>query len=202
MQRVVRPLAEEPIGRHGQRHVGALDGDADIVKIELVQKPYVAQGALHQGLGGDAAVLDPELLLQGPAVDTDADGDALFPADVRHRFHLLRPADVAGVDAQGVDAPLRAFQRVLIMKVDVRDQGDGDLLPDFVHSLRGRLVGDGDADDLAARRLQGVDLGHGGRHVVGLRVAHGLDGNRGAAAHGHAAHHETLRHVSSSFSRA
>ena len=162
----------------------------------------MAHGALHQRLGGDAAVLGPQLLFQGPAVDADADGDVLLAADVRHRLHLLLPADVAGVDADGVDAPLRALQGVFVVEVDVRDQGDGDPGLDLIHRLRRRLIRNSHPDDLAARRLQCVDLGHGGRHIVGLGVAHGLDGHRSAAAHGHVPHHQTLCHVASSRIRA
>ena len=162
----------------------------------------MSHGALHQGLGGDTAVLGPQLLFQRAAVDTDADGDGLLAADVRHRLHLLLPADIAGVDADGIDPPLCAHQGVFVVKVDVRDQGDGDLLADLVHRFRCRLVRDGHPDDLAARRLQGVDLGHGSRHVVGFRIAHGLDGHWGAAAHRHLTYHETLGHACSSFKRA
>ena len=149
---------------------------------------YVAHGALHQSLGGDAAVLRPQLLFQGAAVDADADGNALLIAHVRHGFYLVLPADIARVDADGVDTPLRALQGELVVEVDVGDQGNVDLLLDLVHSLRRRLIGDGHPDDLASGGLQLLDLGHGGSHVIGLCIAHGLDRHRGAAAHGDLAH--------------
>ena len=155
----------------------------------------MAHGALHQGLGGDAAVFCPQLLFQGPAVDADADGDALLAADVRHGLDLLFPADIAGVDAQGVDPPLRTRQGEFVVEMDVGDQGNADLLLDFVHGLCRRLVRDGHPDDLASGGLQLLDLGHGSGHIVGLGIAHGLDGHRGAAAHSHPAHHQLLCHI-------
>ena len=55
----------------------------------------------------------------------------------------------------------------------------------------------GHAHDLAARLLQAQDLLDGRACVLGLCVAHRLDGDRRAAADGHAADHDLLRHASS-----
>ena len=49
-------------------------------------------------------------------------------------------------------------------------------------------IRDGQADNVRPRHLHGLDLGHRGFHVPGLGVAHGLDGDRGAAADLHPAH--------------
>ena len=133
MEGIVRPLVEKLVGCYGQGHVGALDGDADIVKVKLVQEMYVAHSTLHQGLRGDAAVLGPQALFQGAAVDTHPDGDGFPAADIRHRFYPIHAADVAGVDADGVYPPLRAHEGQFVVEVDIRHQGDGDLLFQLVH---------------------------------------------------------------------
>ena len=202
MQRVVCPLAEQPVGRHGQGHIGTLDGDADVIKIELVQKGHVAHGALHQCLCRDAAVFGPQVLFQRSAVDPNADGDGFLAADVRHRLHLLLPANVAGIDADGVDAPLCARQGILVVEVDIRDQGDRNLFLDPVHRLCRGLIRNGNADNLASGGLQRVDLLHSGADIVGLGIAHGLNRHWGTAAHGHIPHHQTLCHGASSLTRA
>ena len=195
MQRVVCPLAEQPVGRHGQGHIGTLDGDADVIKIELVQKGHVAHGALHQCLCRDAAVFGPQVLFQRSAVDPNADGDGFLAADVRHRLHLLLPANVAGIDADGVDAPLCARQGILVVEVDIRDQGDRNLFLDPVHRLCRGLIRNGNADDLASGGLQRVNLRHGSINLIRFRIAHGLDGNRSTAAHRHGPHYQLLCHL-------
>ena len=195
MEGVVRLFAEGQIGRHGQRHVGALDGNADVVKVEFVQQPGLSQGAFHQRPGGDAAVLRPELPFQGAPVDAYPDGDAPGPAGVRHGLDLFLSPDVARVDADGVDAPLGALQGEFIVEVNVGHQGDGNPLLNLVHGHRRRLVWDGHPDDLAPGGLQGLNLGHGGLHVVSFRIAHGLDGHGRAAAHRNRPHHQLFRHI-------
>ena len=72
--------------------------------------------------------------------------------------------------------------------MDVGDQGNIDLILDLVDSLRRGLIRDGHPDDLTSGSLQLLDLGHGGGHIVGLCIAHGLDGHRGAAANGDLPH--------------
>ena len=196
MQRVIRLLAQLRIGPHGQRHVGALDGNADVIKIIAVQQLYMAHSTFHQRLCRHAAVSGPQLLFQRAAVDADADGDIFQPADFRHCPDLLLPADVAGVDPQRIDPTLRAHQRQLIIEVDIRDQRNGNLLLDPVHRHGCGLIRHGHPDDFASGVRQSADLGNGCIHIVCFRIAHGLDRHRGAAAHGHPAHHQFLRHLS------
>ena len=117
------------------------------------------------------------------------------PAGLGHRLHLLLPADVAGVDADGVDALLRAAQSIAVVEMDVRHHGDVDALLDGAYRVGGRLVGNGHPDDLASGLLQLEDLGHSGLHIVGLGIAHGLNGHRGAAAHGDSAHQDLSCHA-------
>ena len=64
VQGIVRPLAEHLIGLHIHRHIRTFDGDADVVKITVVQKTHMAQGALHQRLRRDAAVFGQQVLFQ------------------------------------------------------------------------------------------------------------------------------------------
>ena len=40
-----------------------------------------------------------------------------------------------------------------------------------------------------------MDLGHSSGHIVGFRIAHGLDGHGGTAAHSHLANHQFLCHI-------
>ncbi|MPM84147.1 hypothetical protein SDC9_131218 [bioreactor metagenome] len=115
-------------------------------------------------------------------------------ADIRHRLHLFRPADVAGVDADGVDPALRARQREFVVKVNVGNERDGNLLLNFIYGRSSRPVGNGHSNQFAPGGLQRFDLRHGGGHIVGFGAAHGLDRDRRAAAHGDGAHHQLLCH--------
>ena len=194
MQRIVRLRPEHLIGRHIHRHAGAFHGDADIIEAAVVQQPDVTHGAVHQRLRRDAAVLGQQVFFQRPAVDADADGDAPLPAGVRHGPHPLLAADIAGIDADLVDAALGAQQRQLVVKMDIRHQRDVDTRLDGWDSPRRLLRGDCHTDDLAPRLLQPEDLLHRGLHILCGGIAHGLDAHRCAAAYGHAAYHDLLTH--------
>ena len=154
----------------------------------------MAQRALHERLGRHAAVLSQQILLHRPAVDADADGDPPLAARVGHRAHPLGRADVAGVDADLVHPLPRALERKLIVKMNVRDQRDVDGAFDLASFLRRRHIRHSHTDNLAPGLLQPEDLRDGRRRVLGVRVAHGLDRNRRAAAHGHLPHMDLLAH--------
>ena len=173
-------------------HAGGLEGHADIVKVVPVEQFNVAEGGFHQGLGGDAAVFGQQRLLQGPAIDANSDGKSFHFTDIGHSLHPVLPSDVARVDAHRVAPGGHALKSQLVVKVDVHHQRDMDLLPDGAHRSGRRHVGHRHPDDLTARGLQPEDLLHRGFHVVGAGIAHGLDGHRRAAAHGHLAHHDLL----------
>ena len=148
------------------------------------------------------AVLCEDTLFDRTGIDTDADRNFLFAAHGRDGFYAVIAADVAGIDADGVDAPLCARQGILVVEVDIRDQGDRNLFLDPVHRLCRGLIRNGNADDLASGGLQRVDLLHSGADIVGLGIAHGLNRHWGTAAHGHIPHHQTLCHGASSLTRA
>ena len=63
--------------------------------------------------------------------------------------HVFRLADVAGVEAQTVDAGVERLQRQRVLEVDVGDQRHGRVGHDVRQRRRRLAVGHGDADDLA-----------------------------------------------------
>ena len=103
-------------------------------------------------------------------------------------------ADVAGIDADLVDAFFGAAQGQLIVEVNISHQRNMDGLPDGTDGGSGLHIRHSHTDDLTSGRFQRMDLGHGGSHVGRIGIAHGLNGHRGAAAHGHAAHTDLLAH--------
>ena len=141
------------------------------------------------------AVLMEQCLIEASAVDADSNGDMVGFAAVHHGLDPVFPADVAGVDADFGRAPLRRRNGQAIVKVDVGHQGQrrrrGNL-----PKARGRLhVRHGQAGNLAPGGCQSADLGEGALHVGGLRIEHGLNGYRRAAAHRDAAYLDLSRHI-------
>ena len=111
----------------------------------------------------------------------------MFPgAGHGHGLHPVFPADVAGVNADLIRPGLDTLQGQTIVKVNVHHEGQVDLFLDGPHGLGRRHVRHSHPDDLAPRRRQTADLGHGRLYVAGGGVRHGLDGHRSAPAHGHA----------------
>ena len=195
MEGIVRLGGKEAVGRHHQRHRGGLHGKAGIVEAVFFQQAQVAEGGFHQGLRGGVAVFFKQDLFQGAAVDADADRNVVGLAAVHHGLDPVLSADVAGVDADGRGSVFRSGQRAAVVKVDVRNDGQRGLRCNFSERNRRLRGGDGDAGDLTAGRGEGLDLRDGALHVRGPGVAHGLDGNRRAAAHKDGADFDLSGHV-------
>src|SRR5699024_10476179 len=174
MEGVVGDRRQLAVGLHHPGHVGALDGDDDVVKVELFQQADVVEGAFHHGLGHRRAVLGQDVLFQAAAVDPDADGDAPRPAGPHHLFDPVVAADVAGVDPDLVHPDRRAGQCRTVIKMDVRYDG-------YIYRLLDRLdaggVGGGGAghtQDLAAGGRAPPGLLHIALDVLHRDVEHGL----------------------------
>ncbi|MPM32074.1 hypothetical protein SDC9_78633 [bioreactor metagenome] len=70
--------------------------------------------------------------------------------------------------------------------MDVRHQGQADLLFDGAYCFGRGQIRNGHPDNLTAGSGQTADLCHGGRYVVGTGIGHRLNGNRSAPANGNA----------------
>ena len=104
-----------------------------------------------------------------------------------HFFDIFARADVAGVEAQAVDALLDGDQRQFVIEMDVGDQRDANFFLDLAELLGRFAHRHGTADDFAAGRFQGPDLLHRGAHVAGVGLGHRLDRDRRIAADFHIA---------------
>ena len=104
VERVLEPLREEPVGPHRHGDVVRLERDLDLPVALVLQEADVALGALHHPLGGGPAVLLHDVLLERAGVHADADRDPPLAGGLDHLAHPLARADVAGVEADAVDA--------------------------------------------------------------------------------------------------
>ena len=185
MERVIRHGAELAVGLHHAGDVGVLDGDHDVVEIELFQQADVVQRALHHRFGHGRTIFSKDVLFQTSAVDADADGDVLLLAGVHHGLHPVVVADVARIDADLVHAHVGAGESRLVVEVDVCHDGDIDGVLDGLDALGIRRAGAGHPQDLTARRLAALGLCHIALDVLHRDVQHGLHGDGILAANGH-----------------
>ncbi len=191
MERVIRHLGELAVGLDHQWHARCLHRDLDQVEIDLVEVGDLLERRLDHRLGGDpVAVLAVQVGVQRPPVDPDADRHAPVLGLPGDGLDVVGVLDVAGVEAQAVDARLEGLEGPPVLVVDVGHDRHGRTGDDAGQPLgRLRLVA-GAAHDVGAGRGEGVDLLER-RLVVGrLRDRHRLDRDRGAAADGDVAHHD------------
>ena len=115
-------------------------------------------GAFHHGGRRRPSVLLQEVLLQGTRIDPDADSNVsrLGRLDDGTDSRSIR---IARIDANPVGAVAHGRKGQTVVEVNVRNEGDMDLLPDGLDGRSGSLIPDGHADDLAAGPFQAPDLG-------------------------------------------
>ena len=187
MQWVVGDGTQLAVSLHHAGHVGVLDGNDDVVEVELFQQAHMVQGALHHGFRGRGTVLGKNVLFQAAAVDADADGDVLLLAGVHHRLHPVVVADVAGVDADLVYAHVGAGQRSAVVKVDICHDGDAHRVFHGLDALGVGCAGAGHPQDLTAGGFAPLCLCHIAGNVLHRHIQHGLHRNGMVAANGHIA---------------
>ena len=197
MQRIVESLADLGVGIDDDQWVDALGADDDVVEVLGVEDVQVLlQLGDHDGQKMAVAVLGEEpaqfrgalllvLALDDRAlVNADTDGDLPRLAGLDDVTNLRAVGDVAGVEADLVDAGLDSLQCPLEMEVYIGHDGDGHTRKDFLEGGRVLAFRDGHADDLGAGGGQFVDFGHAGVDVVGIASGHGLNGDGRIAADG------------------
>ena len=187
MERVVGHSAELAVCLHHAGDVGVLDGDDDVLEVELFQQTDMVQSALHHRFRHRCAVLGEDVLFQTAAVDADADGDIFLLAGIHDRLHAVIVADVARVDADLIHAHVGAGDGSLVVEVDVRHDGDIHGVLDSLDALGVCRAGTGHAQDLTACRFAALCLRHIALDVLHRDVQHGLHGNGILAADGHIA---------------
>ena len=144
----------------------------------------MAHRRLDQRRRRGLAIFLLQVLFQGACVDADANRDAVVASGADHGADPVLAADVAGVDAQAVDAKFGDAQGDLVVEVDIRHQRHIHLALDAPKGLGGVHVRHTDAHDIGAGGLERPDLADGRGHVQGVGVGHALHRDRRIAAHG------------------
>ena len=131
--------------------------------------------------------MEMTMLFQTAAVDADADGDILLLAGIHHCLYPVVVADVARVDADLIHPHVCAGQRSLVVKVDIRHDGDVHRVFDGLDALCICRAGAGDPQNLTASGFAPLGLRHIALDVLHRHIEHGLHRNGVAAANGHIA---------------
>src|SRR5690606_20890531 len=127
---------------------------------------------------------------QGAGIHADPDGNILVTGRIHHRTDAIFPPDIAGVDAQAVDAFFRDRQRDLIVEMNISHQRDIDPLADFTKRIR-RLHGrHRHPYDIHAGIFHATDLANGCIHITGFGIGHRLDADGRIATNRDIAHHD------------
>ena len=169
------------VALHGGRHVARFEADDDLLVTESLAHLDVPQCALDHRLGARKAVLVDQVLFQAARVDPDPHRNPFVACLADDLLESLVTADIAGVDPDLVDGGLsrrrdgvETGESHAVVIVDIGDQGDLDPVADELDRLDILLLGDRDADDLAARLFQTVNLGQGCVDVERIRRRHRL----------------------------
>ena len=142
----------------------------------------MALRALDERLGAGMGVFFEQILFKTAGVDADADGYIVSAAGVGHGPDVFVRTDVAGIDADLVDAALGGLKGEAVVKMDIGDERYGDLLLDGGDGPCRLHIRQRYSHDVRAGGLHGLDLRNGRLDIPGPGIAHGLDGDRGAAA--------------------
>src|SRR6185503_10208240 len=193
VERVGHLLGQHPVRADHRRHVRGLHRDLEVAEIQALQDLDLLERLDDERLGRVLARERLEVLRQRAGVGADPHGDPGVLCGSHDLLGLVRPADVAGVDTDGVDAGVDRVEGERGVEVDVGDHRDRREADDQGQRPRVLLLRDGDAHDLAAGGGERGDLRRRGLDVVGLREGHGLDDDRRAAADRDAADADLVR---------
>src|ERR1039458_7478944 len=182
MQWVVEGLRGESVRRDHGRDRGGLHRDLDVVEIDFIEVREFQTRRLDQGFGGGAAEAFVDVGVQAAGVHADAYRYAAVTRLRGHQLDLFGFAQVAGIEAQPLDAGLEGGERHLDVEVDVRDDGHRRTRHDLGQTLGCRHFVAGAAHDVGAFGRQGVDLLERAFHVGRFRRRHRLDGDGRVAA--------------------
>lgn len=154
----------------------------------------MAQGALHQGLGGRPAILIQQRFFQGSRVYPDAHRGVVGPQTVGQALHLPLSPQVARIDPHFGYARLQGGHRHVYVEMDVGAQGHRAARYQLGQGPGRGLIVYRHPHQLAARLGQGMNLPQGGLHLAGGGIGHRLYADRRTAPYGQGASHHSFGH--------
>ncbi len=132
----------------------------------------MAHGRFKQGLRRGFTVFFLQVFFQRPGIDADTNRNVFVARAVNHGANTLFATDVTWVNTQAVHAILRHFERNTVIKVDIRDQRNVDLLLDEFKGFSRIHSRYGYAHDICANALKRFNLIDCRFHIGGASVGH------------------------------
>src|SRR6185295_216363 len=157
VQRIGHGLREATVRRDHRRDVERLDADDDVVEVEVLEDPDLAEREVDHALRLVAYVA--RLTVADRAVvHADADRGSLDLRPLHHLAHAVLVVDVPRIETELVHLRVKGHERELVVEVDVRDDRENAAADDLFEGLAGTLVRHRNAGDLAADLLKSLDL--------------------------------------------
>ncbi len=153
MQRLIDLFRQQTIGFHRQEDIGGFNADFKLIEVQTIEMIDMTHGGFEQRLRRRLAIFFLQIFFQRAGVDADADRDVFIASAIYNHADALFVADVARVDTQAVDAIFRHFQRNTVVKVDIGDQRDVNLLFDKFERLSSVHRRNRDTDNVRAYAL-------------------------------------------------
>ena len=177
-----RELAVRFIGKFNAYNLLAVFGAAVLLG-KKEEDVLIALSTLHPVAGRFDSIRSPKGITA--IVDYAHTPDALV--NVLNAIHDVLEGKGKVITVVGAGG--NRFDGQPVVKMNVGHDRDGRGVHDLGQGIRRGLIRHGEADDLAPGVMQPGNLLDGRARVRGVRVAHGLHRDRGAAAHRNGTHH-------------
>ena len=178
MERIVCLVRKQFMCLHTHQNIGGLDADHHLMIVKFFNHTHLIQRTLHNSFRSYTAVLLYQIFLKRTAVYADTNRNVSLPCSVHNRLHLIRAADIPGIDANLVRAVFHGSDGHFVVKMNVRDQRNMDLFLDLGKRLRSLRGWNRTANDLTPRLLKRKDLLYRCLDILCLRICHRLNQNR------------------------
>ncbi|MPN20727.1 hypothetical protein SDC9_168106 [bioreactor metagenome] len=181
------------IGVHSFPNVGCLQREYDVRKTFVFKQRNVLERALDHCLRRRPAVFQAKSGFNRSGIDADSNWRMVCLCAAHERANARLVANVAGVKAEFVRAVFDGGNREAIVKMNVRDDWNANLILDAAKRGRAGHVVHRRANDIAARFGERLNLGHRRFHVACVSIRHRLHRHRCSAADGNAANDDLFR---------
>jgi hypothetical protein len=159
VKRVGERLGRQAVGFDRLFDVRTFEGKDDVPKAQMLQNRDVFGGAGDEELPSYFLFSAVDRFVEGTGVHADSDGGAVGFASLDHGFDFVFGTDVPRVDPDGIDPGGEGGEGKTVIQMNVRHQGNGDLLFDFLNGFGVFEIEHRDPHELGSQRRAAIDLG-------------------------------------------
>ena len=178
MKRMAGLVSDKLVSPCTHENIRGLNGNHQIVIAHIFDELYLLKCRFHNALCRHmTAVLFDEILFQRSGIHSHTDGNVVGFSTVNNSLYLFIGTDVARVYTDLVGTVFHGVYGHLVIKMDIRHDGDMHLL---LYLLKGQcclICGDSASDYLAACFFKPQYLIDSCFYIFCFCIAHGLDRN-------------------------